>query len=363
MDARALDRAMGCGGESSSRALGVPAFENAIGVEKRSVEDITPEAFERDYVSRCIPMVLTDVTASWPCARKWSLRYFAEAHGDVEAVADDGTPQKLRCPLREYVARLDELADAAEASGTAPAYLRTWNFYDDVPELLDDFPADSPYFRDFFKALKPSWQPPFTWLFLGPRGARTRLHVDVWHTDAWLTMIEGSKKFVMYHPAHAKHVFDEDSNAFADLHDPDLVKFPNFHRAVPLEFVLRPGETVYIPRGWPHYAVGLDATVSLTVNFLSRANRRAAVDRAVAYANRRDACEHILGRTLRASDNVMKFCVHGGELNKSLAASIMGLDAEGLDARVKERKRERLRAEAAAEEEEEEGEEEGGGSE
>ena len=37
-----------------------------------------------------------------------------------------------------------------------------------------------------------AWQPPFTWLFLGPRGARTRLHVDVWHTDAWLTMIEGS---------------------------------------------------------------------------------------------------------------------------------------------------------------------------
>ena len=55
-------------------------------------------------------------------------------------------------------------------------------------------------------------------------------------------------------PAHAKHIFDEESNAFADLHDPDLVKFPNFHRAVPLEFDLRAGETVYIPRGWPHYA-------------------------------------------------------------------------------------------------------------
>ena len=36
------------------------------------------------------------------------------------------------------------------------------------------------------------------------------------------------------------------------------------------------------------------------------------------------ACEFLLGRGLRASDNIMKFCVHGGELNKSLAASIMG---------------------------------------
>jgi len=32
----------------------------------------------------------------------------------------------------------------------------------------------------------------------------------------------------------------------------------------------------------------------------------------------------MLGRGLKASDNIMKFCVHGGDLNKTLAASIMG---------------------------------------
>ena len=66
-----------------------------------------------------------------------------------------------------------------------------------------------------------------------------------------------------------------------------------------------------------------------------------------------EACEFILGRCLRASDNVMKFCVHGGELNKSLAASIMGLTTDALSKKMDERKRERLRAEAAAAEEEE----------
>ena len=66
----------------------------------------------------------------------------------------------------------------------------------------------------------------------------------------------------MYHPAHAKHIFDEDTNA-ADLHDPDLVVQLPPRR--PARVRPAPGETVYIPRGWPHYA-GLDATVSLTVN-------------------------------------------------------------------------------------------------
>ena len=46
----------------------VPSFENAIGIAKLSVSDITPDAFEREYVSRAVPAVLTDVTAAWPCA-------------------------------------------------------------------------------------------------------------------------------------------------------------------------------------------------------------------------------------------------------------------------------------------------------
>ena len=222
----------------------------------------------------------------------------------------------------------------------------------------DGFPHDSPYFRDFFQTLKPTWRPPFTWLFLGPRGCATRLHVDVWHTDAWLTMLRGSKKFIMYHPAHLEYIHDETTGTYVDLHAPDLDKFPRFHKATPIEFVLGEGETVYIPRKWPHYAVALDHGVSLTVNFASRANRRGVVDRCVAYANRRDACEHVLGRTLRASDNVMKFCVHGGDLNKNLAASIIGVDADELDRRMKERRLARLRAEAEEAERLEEEEEE-----
>ena len=342
-------------------ARGVPAFANAVPVEKKGVADITPEAFEARYVTRGIPLVLTDVVKDWPAASKWKLGWFQSQHGDLHVVADDGPRGKLRISMAEYVANFEAYSKRSEADGGAsgpPPYLRTWNFYDDVPELLDDFAGDSPYFRDFFKSLKPSWQPPFTWLFLGPRGAQTRLHVDVWYTDAWLTMLEGRKKFVMYHPAHLKYIFDEATQSYVDLNAPNLERFPDFHKAIPIEFVLEEGETVFIPRKWPHFAVALNHTVSLTVNFLSACNRKACVEKAIAYANRRDACEFVLGRPLRASDNVMKFCVHGGELNKSLAASIMGLTADELNKRMDDRKRERLRAEAAAEEEEEEEEEE-----
>ena len=131
-------------GSTQVQWTAVPTFPDAIACEKKSVADITPDAFERDYVHRAIPCVLTDVTAEWPCRHAWSLSFFADTYGDMEVSVDDGSKGKMRTTMREYIDRFDEFARDAEASAsddptgrpsvTVP-YLRTWNFEDDAPEL------------------------------------------------------------------------------------------------------------------------------------------------------------------------------------------------------------------------------------
>merc|ERR1712157_286744 len=148
-------------------------------------------------------------------------------------------------------------------------------------------------------------------------------------TDAWLCNFQGRKRFVLFHPQQRKYI--EDQEGFIDLRvEPDLERFPNFHRATPLEFILHPGETVFIPKKWPHYAVALDDSVSLTVNFLSKVNRRAVLNSVSKFADRRMACEEILGRPISANDNLMKFCCHGGEINARLAAAVLGKTVKDL---------------------------------
>ena len=228
-----------------------------------------------------------------------------------------------KMPLREYIDSFEALTAASEAPGAPPPpYLRTWNYEDDVPELSGDWSTPA-HFRDMFQALPEVARPPFTWLFLCPRGAETRLHVDVWHTDAWLVNFVGRKRFVLFHPAHRKYI--EDDEGFVSLRDPDLERFPELGKATPVEFVLGPGEIAYIPRRWPHFAVALEPTISVTCNFACKASMRSVLPLAKRYAKRRAMCEDALGRKLRASDNVMKFCVHGGEISRELAAAILGL--------------------------------------
>lgn len=50
---------------------------------------------------------------------------------------------------------------------------------DEIKELREDY-SPPPHFMDGFKGLSEGSRPPFEWVFIGPPGARTLLHEDIW---------------------------------------------------------------------------------------------------------------------------------------------------------------------------------------
>ena len=110
---------MGSGGESDPALMSdAPSFLGlpAVKLERLSVRDVAPGVFERTHVDRAVPAVLTDVAATWPCAEKWTLEWFKEKHGDVRVAADDGTKEKMKCTLREFVKTCDAFERGAKSS-------------------------------------------------------------------------------------------------------------------------------------------------------------------------------------------------------------------------------------------------------
>ena len=159
------------------------------------------------------------------------------------------------------------------------------------------------------------------------------MHEDIWHTDAWIAQLEGSKKFLLYHPGSRKHleyVASDGASEFVDPLRPDLIKFPNFKQAAAIEghlekgeqasprgvprtvaerveiegavsdvrdfclppslFLVAAGEILYIPRRWPHHAVGCSKSVSLTENFFTKCNKDVVIPKWEAYVQRRMKC-------------------------------------------------------------------------
>jgi ribosomal protein L16 Arg81 hydroxylase len=130
-------------------------------------------------------------------------------------------------------------------------------------ELLADYTIPK-YFFDWFTFLPGFMRLIYPRIFIGPKGAVTPLHDDVWGTHAWLAELVGRKRWILFSPDQRELLYDYKVKP----DKPDFERFPLFRKAKPLEATIGPGDIIFVPGGWPHYVISLDPTISLTHNFM-----------------------------------------------------------------------------------------------
>eukprot|EP01062_Namystynia_karyoxenos_P023465 TRINITY_DN19075_c0_g1_i1.p1 TRINITY_DN19075_c0_g1~~TRINITY_DN19075_c0_g1_i1.p1 ORF type:complete len:377 (+),score=126.11 TRINITY_DN19075_c0_g1_i1:77-1132(+) len=291
------------------RDLGLQQMLAACAAPTVPVLSGAPVADLRRMVEENLPFVDCDAAAGWG-ALQWSLETLAEGPtGDtsVPVTFPSGRRGEGRrfaaCdrtrdfPLRQFVRSFGGLAAEAERSGALPPYLRAWAFERaGHPELRGCYTPPE-WAGDWFERLRPEQRPHYRWLFIGPAGAHTPLHIDPCLTHAWLTQIEGVKRWLLVPPADVSLVVD--GEGFADLDAPDAARFPRAAEARRIELVLTPGQTIFIPQGWAHQVTSLSPGVSLTHNFLAKRGfglvRLACLRRMLAAAPRAAAASERAG--------------------------------------------------------------------
>jgi hypothetical protein len=241
--------------------------------------------FIRRYVLQNRPVIVTDCIDEWRALGKWTPAFFAESFGDHVVTLQGETFNVVgSMRLRDYVASFPAYEVAApEPSGEVP-YLRfdLGRHLDHVLLVLGlDWLVRGSASRSFtlgcFWRLQRDWGRPyflpsrFYWrpfhlfcqfspntkynqefgVFLSPKGAVTRLHADHARTNALIFQLHGRKSGVLYPPR-----WQEEMTRLGE-------------RGVePIRFVLEPGDTIFIPRGWLHQVQTDSASVSLTFNFV-----------------------------------------------------------------------------------------------
>ena len=253
---------------------------------------VQPERFIADYMAQNRPVVVSDALDGWRLDEWWTPAYFLRYFAD-EKVQVYNSYFELR-QVKKLGAYLTERFDSAEPRENPP-YVRWYTRLRNV----DFFWADAvfvalrehwarPYFLpadDYVLPFAPAPQTadpttdhfPARGLFISERGARTGLHVDPWGSDAMLCQLYGRKTWRMYAPDQAALLQVGDD--VADVDNLDASRFPRAGEARPAyEFVLEPGESVYVPHGWYHVVHSDTDCISLTWNFVHATNIAAFVE-------------------------------------------------------------------------------------
>jgi lysine-specific demethylase 8 len=244
------------------------------------VERPSPDVFYRKYVSQNRPAIITGLADRWSASSVWTPEYFRSAFPGIKVTQNVWDGIQTSTDPAHYLANyeyqetlLGDFIDRVLASRSPEKmyYLTQFPIFDSIPQLRADIKSMEPLmgiprFYKMRRRLGITVAPSF---WMGPAGATSVLHFDGY--ENFYAEIYGRKRFVLISPAQSKYVYYPHYE-FTKLHfspvnieQPDLAQFPLFMKARPLDFIIEPGEILYIPVRWWHYARSLD--VSIGINF------------------------------------------------------------------------------------------------
>jgi len=253
--------------------------ENALMSDRiERVEAPTREEFEKNYLNKNKPVVLTGVVDKWGAYSKWDPDY-------LKSVAGEST---IKVPYREdgsffdyYVDRpkrvelemkFGELVDLlVEGKSAREYYLTEYDLREVSAELMRDI--------DFSRYFDVERQPYDAQIFLGHDTCMPLHYHGV--MEAFLCQIRAEKRIVLYSPKQYAMLYPgkwykpiplfsriDGRKIFSG--QVDLERFPKFRNVKPIEFTLKPGEMLFIPIHWWHVTRVPGYQVSVTHFFKSK---------------------------------------------------------------------------------------------
>jgi hypothetical protein len=213
-----------------------------------------------------VPVVLEGLTDSWQAMETCRFDRLVEMYGSCDwRFSDTHATTTTLCTYQKYVTSIEGQTDDAPLA-VYDSQLQN----DERTCLLQDYQVP-PCFntRDLLECLGEEVRPPYRWILIGPARSGTGLHIDPLGTHAWVTLLEGVKRWVLF-----PHGTDKFRIGMQDPPIPSAVWFASewyqqstLHVTGAIEILQHPGETVYVPAGWPHVVLNLQFSTAITQNY------------------------------------------------------------------------------------------------
>jgi len=260
------------------------------GIERRS--NLSYSEFSRDYMYANRPVIVTDALDRWKALSRWTPQFFKETFGGMRfeiSNFEEGQLRETGHRIVEYnMAQFIDRVLESTVENPAP-YFRNRILYELFPSLKQDIEPLPAYFE-------PNWLPErylvghveevlnrgaAIELYIGGKGGSFPvLHYDGVGTHAFLMQIYGRKQFIVFPPDQEQYLYPsplKQNISLIDIDRPDLERFPLFTKALPITFVLEPGELLFVPSRWWHTTKMLMPSITLSINTVNQSNWHALV--------------------------------------------------------------------------------------
>lgn len=229
------------------------------------VRNISRDDFYESYYCLNRPVILKDMASSSPALQKWSPNFFAGNYGSVpiQITSDREGVSDYEANFR----RTTSTVTVAEFVNRLSNHDQSNDFY----LVARNYFFENPAFAELREDLLPPPQiinvadrtPGTAKLWFGPKGTVTPLHHDE-HSILFL-QIYGRKRFKLIPSFELPKIYlRKNFYSAVDLENIDSGRYPKFLETTIADVTIGPGDILFLPVGWWHWAKSLDISISAT---------------------------------------------------------------------------------------------------
>jgi Family of unknown function (DUF6065)/Cupin-like domain len=224
---------------------------------------LSRDQFLREYYTTNRPVIITGMMDDWPAVQKWNLDFFAEKFGDrlVEVQMGRTEGANYETEQEKYInkIRFGDFVERVRSSGETNDFYLTAKNNSSNRKVLPELWSDIVQIPEYLASDHPGG---FFWM--GPRGTITPFHHDL--TNNFMAQVIGRKR-IKIAPSWDISLMHNYLHCFSRIDGRSAPPTPRPKLDEPqiLEFILHPGEILFLPIGCLHYVEGVD--ISVTVSF------------------------------------------------------------------------------------------------
>jgi Cupin-like domain len=229
-------------------------------------DTIEPEVFKKEFYDPGVPVVIKKLAQDWPAFSKWNWDYFRQLVGHKKVPLYNNVKSDAYTPVNSA----DDyklFGDYIDMISKGPAGWRIFlfNIFDHAPQLIKDFTWPEHLMKGFVKK--------YPMLFTGGAGSITHMHYDIDLPHILHTQFGGRKRVLMFAHDQQRKLYRKPwevlsladfSNYYVDGKI-DYEKFPALKLAEGFDFILEPGDTLFMPAGYWHHMEYLESGFAMSL--------------------------------------------------------------------------------------------------
>jgi len=237
------------------------------------VDNITGEDFKGKYYDPQVPVVIRDLAKQWPAYTRWNWEYLKEVAGKERVGIYNNIKSDAYTPINKAddYTTFGQYIDMINKPGPAEWRIFLFNIFSHAPQLTKDFTWPEHLMKGFVKK--------FPMLFVGGQGSITHMHFDIDLSHIIHTQFAGRKRVLLFpyteqHKLYRKPFEVLSVADFSNYYDPqksklDFTQFPAVDVAEGYDFILEPGDTLFMPGGYWHHMEYLESGFAMSLRALS----------------------------------------------------------------------------------------------